>query len=90
MIVTKNRSPGEYKWSKRAIGQLIVESYHAKTEPRRFYEDSARVMIIEDYEKYVDPCGELLQKIANVQKNYQENRSAIDSLEPLPSLPFNK
>lgn len=83
-LVNKNRAQGEYRWTKKAIGQLILETYNAKNEPRRFIDQSARVYIIEGFEKYTDTFGDLLSTVRSVQKMWKEKNSALDILEPLP------
>lgn len=82
-IVTKNRAIGEYKWSKRAIGQLITEAYGAKTEPRRYDNRNERVMIVENYDHYTDNFSDLVTNLEQIHKEWKEKTAAIDGLEPI-------
>ena len=80
-IAMKYRSSNDYKWSKRALGQLISEAYDAVSEPRRFDNKNARVMIIEDYDNYADTFGDLMSHIEGIQDEWET--PAIDKLPNL-------
>lgn len=82
-LVNKNRAQGEYRWTKKAIGQLILETYNAKNEPRRLGSQSMRVMIIENFMNFTDAFGDLLASAYATQKAWKEKNAGLDTLEPI-------
>lgn len=74
-LIMKYKSSSDYKWSKKALAQLIIEAYEGKMEARRFNEESCRVMIINDYTKYADTFGDLMTKISAIQEQYDTFRT---------------
>jgi len=69
-LVSKLRPRDEYKWSKKAIAQLIFETYKAKAEPRRIDEVSTHVYIVEGTNEIIDVFGDLIQKLRMVQEKW--------------------
>lgn len=80
-LINKNRAKDEYRWTKKAIGQLIVETYGARVEPRHFDNQSARMMIVEDWNKFNDSFGDLLASVYATQKAWKEKNVVLDSFE---------
>lgn len=71
-LLSKNRNREEYRWSKKALGQLIMESYNAKMEPRRYNNESNWVMIVDGIDSLQDIAGDLFHRIQTVQKKWED------------------
>lgn len=70
-LFTKNKPKDDYKWSKKALGQLIQEAYNAKEEPRNFHGEAARVMIVDRISAVTDVAGDLFHKIVDIQEKWE-------------------
>lgn len=79
-LSVKNRQRDEYKWSKKAIGQLITEAYGAVSEPRKVGNQSSRVLIVHDYDQYTDALGDLLTNIEISAEAWAKTKTPFDDL----------
>jgi len=74
-LLGRYKAKDEYRWSRKAIGQLILETYNVKIEPRVVDDwGSSRVMIFEDVDQLTDVVGDLFQRIIMVQKKWENQQ----------------
>lgn len=81
-LVSKAKGRDDYSFSERALGQLLMEKFNAKREPRYFRGQSCRVMVFEEWETTLSgQAKELFEKVASVEEEYDKRFETLESLD---------